>query len=73
MKMRRPTRAKQSSSGAQVAFGRAAIGAMGLGALAVGATAVGAVAIGALAIRVLAVKRGQDRAPRHRGAQRRTT
>ena len=36
MRMRRATPVKQSSSRAQVAFGRAAIGAMGLGALAVG-------------------------------------
>jgi hypothetical protein len=58
MKMRTAARAKHSS-GAQVAFGRAAVGATGLGALAVGATAMGAAAIGALAIRVLAVKRGR--------------
>jgi hypothetical protein len=58
MKMRTAARAKHSS-GAQVAFGRAAVGAMGLGALAVGATAIGALAIGALAIRALAVKRGR--------------
>src|SRR5215211_4369680 len=48
MKMRQPTRAKRSRSGAQVAFKRVSIGAMALGALAVGATAIGALAIGAL-------------------------
>jgi hypothetical protein len=51
MKMRTATRAKRSTSGAQVPFGRAAIEAVGLGALVVGATTVGAVAISALAIR----------------------
>jgi ABC-type taurine transport system substrate-binding protein len=59
MKMRQATRAKRSSSGAQVAFKRLSIGAVVLGALAVGATAIGALAIGALAIRALLVKRGR--------------
>jgi hypothetical protein len=47
MKMRRVAQVEQSSSGTQVAFGRAAIGATGIGAVAVGATAIGALAIGA--------------------------
>jgi hypothetical protein len=58
-KMRRVAQVERSSSGTQVAFGRAAIGATGIGAVAVGATAIGALAIGALAIRAFTVKRGR--------------
>jgi hypothetical protein len=59
MKMRRVAQVERSSSGTQLAFGRAAIEATGIGTMGGSATAIGALAIGALAIRAFTVKRGR--------------